>query len=214
MARKLNPIHLFAVTILSIVVGIGLKLQFGGDWFEFAGFVTGVLGVYLVSIEHIINWPISLANVAIYAYVFFTAKLYADMSLQFFFFALGVMGWYQWARGGENKTELPVSSISRIGWMWILGLWVVGTAIYVPIITHFKGASPFLDSVLTVGSVIAQVLLNKKKLENWILWIAIDAVYIPLYISRNLYATAVLYALLLALAVSGLMNWRRTLPVA
>lgn len=209
MERKLHPVHLTLVTLLSIGAGLALKAKYGGDWFEFAGFVTGVVGVYLVAVEHIVNWPVGLANVAIYAWVFFTSRLYADMTLQFFFFALGVHGWWSWARGSEENTALKISRIPKIGWLWIALILAVGTAIYTPIITHFKGAAPLVDSLLTVASIVAQVLLNRKKIENWILWIAVDAVYIPLYVSRNLVATAVLYGLLLILAVSGLLNWMR-----
>ena len=89
------------------------------------------------------------------------------------------------------------------------GAWVVGTAIYVPIITYFKGAAPFWDSALTVGSILAQLLLNRKKLENWILWIIVDISYIGLYIHRGLFSTAVLYAIFLGIATAGLFAWRK-----
>ena len=210
MKRTLHPIPLFAVTILAIVIGLALKGKFDSDWYEFAGFVTGVVGVYLVAVEHIVNWPVGIINVLIYAWVFFTSRLFADMSLQFFFFALSVHGWITWARGGTGKEERQITRIPNIGWLGIAVAWIVGTAIYFPIIKHFKGVAPFLDSTLTVGSIIAQLLLNYKKLENWILWIALDAIYIYLYVSRSLISTAVLYGLLLILAITGLIGWLRT----
>lgn len=208
---KLNVPLLALISFESVIVGLLLKWRFGGDWYEFAGFVTGVIGVYLVAVEHIINWPVGLLNVAIYGWVFFASRLFADMSLQIFFFVLGVIGWYQWARGGQAKTALRITRIEPIQWGMIAATLVAGTAIYYPLIKHFNGAAPFVDSVLTVGSIIAQILLNAKKIENWILWIAVDVAYIPLYISRDLIATAVLYALLLSLAIGGLINWHRTL---
>jgi len=198
------------VSVAAVLVGLFLRWRFGGDWFEFAGFVTGVVAVYLVAKEHIINWPIGLINVSIYAYVFFQSRLYADMSLQFFFFALGVHGWYQWLRGGTQNSALTISRLNSKQWSWVAGVWVVGVAIYYPIIHHFNGAAPFIDSSLTVASILAQVLLNRKKLENWILWIIVDIVYIPLYISRGLYSTAVLYGLLQSIAIAGLVSWKRT----
>ena len=211
MLKKLNLVQLSIVAVLSLVIGLLLKRSYGGDWYEFAGFVTGVVGVYLVAVAHIINWPVGLLNVAIYGYVFFASRLYADMSLQVFFFALGVQGWYMWARGGDNKSELTITKIPPIWWVAIGVALVLGTAIYYPIIKHFNGAAPFLDSMLTVTSILAQLLLNAKKIENWILWIAVDIVYIPLYISRNLYSTAVLYLLLLCLAIGGLFGWLKSL---
>jgi nicotinamide mononucleotide transporter len=209
--RKLNVLHLAVVSLVSIVVGLILRQIYKGDWFEFAAFVTGVVGVYLVAVEHIFNWPVGLVNVTIYGYVFFTSRLYADMSLQVFFFVLGVMGWLMWAKGGENQSELKITSIPLAWWLGVGISLAVGTAIYYPIIKHFNGAAPFLDSLLTVGSIIDQLLLNAKKIENWILWIAVDIVYIPLYISRSLYSTAVLYALLLGLAVAGFIGWNKSL---
>jgi len=210
LSRKLNLPVLLLVSVAAVLVGLFLRWRFGGDWFEFAGFVTGVVAVYLVAKEHIINWPIGLINVSIYAYVFFQSRLYADMSLQFFFFALGVHGWYQWLRGGTQNSALTISRLNSKQWSWVAGVWVVGVAIYYPIIHHFNGAAPFIDSSLTVASILAQVLLNRKKLENWILWIIVDIVYIPLYISRGLYSTAVLYGLLQSIAIAGLVSWKRT----
>ena len=227
VARKLNFLHLNAVTHGSIVMWLILRHFVASDLWEGAGFVTGVVGVYLVAVEHIINWPVGLANVAIYAWVFFTSRLYADMSLQFFFFALGVQGWWQWAKGKKgvvlerdstsdaagwaaDKTTLPITRIAPIYWLLVVLSWALGTAIYYPIIRHFNGAAPFVDSSLTVSSIIAQLLLNVKKLENWIIWITVDVIYIPLYISRHLVVTAVLYSLLLALAIWGLVGWRKT----
>ncbi len=198
------------VTAVTVLVGFILKTQFGTDWLELAGFTTGVVSVYLVAVEHIINWPVGLVNVTIYGWIFYKTPLYADMSLQIFFFVLSVIGWYQWAHGGDQKTELPISRIEIAHWGWIALALIVGTAIYTPIITHFKGSVPFIDSVLTVGSIIAQVLLNQKKLENWIIWIALDICYIPLYISKHYIATAILYAIFLALAASGLVAWTKT----
>ncbi len=224
MARKLNLLHLSIAIVVSVVVGLVLKKYYPESWWEFAGFVTGVVGVYLVAVEHMINWPVGLVNVVVYGYVFFTGRLFADMSLQVFFFILGVQGWYQWAQGGKKKapdagypvdleppsSELKISRIQPIDWAKIVACWVVGTAIYYPVIKHFNGAAPFLDSTLTVGSIIAQLLLNWKKLENWIIWIVVDIIYIPLYISRDFIATAVLYGLLLCLAISGFISWRNT----
>ena len=213
MTKKLNLLHLAICILLSIGAGLLIRSIYHGDWFEFAGFVTGVVGVYLVAVEHIINWPVGLLNVAIYGYVFFSSRLFADMSLQFFFFALGVQGWWMWARGGQNRTELKITRIPILWWVGIVVALVLGTAIYYPVIEHFNGAAPFLDSLLTVASIIAQLLLNAKKLENWIIWIVVDIVYIPLYISRNLQSTAFLYSILLLIAISGLVNWMKTYKV-
>ncbi len=198
----------------SIAVGLLLKGAFKGDWFEFAAFVTGVISVYLVAVEHIWNWPIGLVNVSIFGYVFYKGNLLADMSLQLFFFVLGVQGWYHWLKGGQDKTQLKISRIPPLWWAGIAMALVGGTAVYYPIITYFKGASPLVDSALTVGSIIAQILLNTKRIENWILWILVDIAYIPLYLSRQLGSAAVLYGIFLVLAICGLISWTKILKAA
>lgn len=189
------------------MIALVCHAKLGSDWFEVSGFITGVIGVYLTAREHIVSWPVGIVNVLIYAYVFYASRLFADMTLQFLFLGLSIHGWLSWAKGGESLSELKISRISPRAMAVCFSCLVVGTAVYVPIITHFKGASPFLDSLLTVASVIAQVLLNRKVLENWILWIAIDVMYIPLYLSRALYPTAILYVIFLGLAISGLIQW-------
>jgi nicotinamide mononucleotide transporter len=211
--RKINPLHLGAVTVLSLILGLFLKWRFNqdlSDWWEFAGFVTGVVAVYLAAIEHIVNWPISIVNVVIYAWVFYQTRLFADMTLQFLFLALSIHGWWEWAHGGNARSKRLISRIKPQTWILLGALWIAGTLVYMPIVSHFKDSAPFLDSTLTVGSMIAQVMLNLKKIENWMLWIVIDSAYIPLYVSKHLQATAVLYGLFLILAVVGLVSWMRT----
>ena len=212
MPKKLNLLHLAIVTVLSVVIGLLLEVKYHEGWLLFAGFVTGVIAVYLVAVEHIINWPIGLVNVAIYAVSFYNGSLFADSSLQVFYFVLGVQGWYFWAKGGENKKNLKISRTPKTWWPWIASSFIVGIALYVRIILHFKGPVPyyFIDSVLTVGSIIAQLLLNAKKIENWILWIAVDIAYLPLYFAKQYYSTVILYTIYLVIAVLGLTGWTKT----
>lgn len=210
MLRGIHWGRLTAAIVGSLLIALFCRYRFGSDWFEVAGFVTGIVAVYLVTEEHVANWPIGILNVLLYAYVFWQARLYADMSLQFFFFALSVHGWYSWVRGGSGHSELRVSRLIATHWALVLGVVAIGTALYKPVIEHYKGAQPFWDTLLTMVSVVAQVLLNRKVVENWILWIVADLCYIPLYLSRNLYPTAILYGVFLVLAVRGLVEWNRT----
>ena len=210
LLKNLNVLRLSIVAILAVVIGLWLKQRFLGDWIEFAAFTTGIVAVYLVAVEHILNWPVGLVNVSIYGYFFYKGNLLADMSLQIFFFGMGVYGWYLWAKGGKDKTELSISALSPTWRIKVVLLFLLGTAIYFPIINHFKGSFPLLDTSLTVASVIAQLLLNAKKIENWIIWIIVDIAYIPLYISKEFYSTAYLYGLFLVLAVFGLIGWIKT----
>jgi nicotinamide mononucleotide transporter len=208
MDRKLDRANLGIVTALALLVAIFFRLHYGSDWFEFLGFVTGVIGVYLVAVEHIWNFPVGLVNVTLYGYVFFSTRLFADMSLQVFFFLLGVMGWWQWSRK-TSSGPLRVTTLSWLTRVVVVAAIALGTLIYIPIIQHFKGKVAELGSVLTVSSIAAQFLLNAKRVENWVIWILVDIMYIWVYWHQKLEATAVLYAIFLVLAVMGLVNWIR-----
>lgn len=213
MAETPRPIHwprFAAVFTVSLALAIGCHMQLGSDWYEVAGFVTGTVGVYLAAVEHIWNWPVGIANVILYSYVFWQSRLYADMTLQLLYVGLLAHGWASWLRGTGHNT-LPVTRLAARLWPVVAVAIAAGTAIYVPIIQHFKGAQPFLDSILTVASIVGQVMLNRKVIENWLVWIVADAVYIPLYISRQLYVTAILYGVFLVLAVIGWREWAATL---
>jgi len=208
--KPLNVPRFLAVLIVTVLIAGLMKHFFKSDWFEFAGVVTGVLGVYLVAVENILNWPIGLVNVSLYAYVFWGAKLYADMVLQFVFFALCLHGWYQWVRGGESGSGLTISRLKKSEYGFLAGVILVATLVVAPIIKARGGEFAYVDSALAITSVTAQILLNRKKVESWILWILVDLVYIPVYIQRGLNSTAVLYVLFLGLAISGLLQWLKT----
>lgn len=211
--KPVNLTLLFLVTLASIIVGWVLKQRYGTDWFELVGFVTGVVGVYLVAVEHIWNWPIGIVNVLVYAYVFYVGKLFGDMGLMFFFAVIQVQGWHAWLHGGEQHDALPISKMEPKEWKAIFPYAALGVVTLIPLITWMRGAAPVIDSVLTVISIAAQLMTNRKKLECWLLWILADIFYIPLYISRGFEATGLLYGIFLVLAVMGYVNWKRTMAL-
>lgn len=205
--KPLNVPRFLTLLVVTVLTAGLMKYFFKSDWFEFAGVVTGVLGVYLVAVENILNWSIGLVNVSLYAFVFWGAKLYADMGLQFVFFGLALHGWYQWVRGGESGTALTISRLKKSEYGLLALVIVAATLIVAPIIKARGGEFAYVDSALAITSVTAQFLLNRKKVESWILWILVDIIYIPVYIQRGLQSTAVLYLLFLGLAIAGLNQW-------
>lgn len=175
---------------------------------EVLGFATGGVCVWLVVREHLWNWPIGLANNVFFFVLFLQSRLYADTGLQVIYFGLGVYGWIHWRFGGAERSELPISRTTP-------GEWGV-LAVSVPLATWglrellivINGAAPLWDSLTTVLSLAAQYLLCQKRFENWWFWIAADLIYIPLYFSRKLPLTAVLYGVLLTMCVVGMRQWR------
>jgi nicotinamide mononucleotide transporter len=179
---------------------------------EIAAFLFGVLAVWLTTRENPWCWPLGLVNVALSGIVFYEARLYADTGLQGVYFALCLYGWYAWLRGGEHHGALAVSRAPR---RWLAGLAAAGALFAVLFgfaLRRFTDASiPFWDSSTTAFSLVAQALQTRKWIENWPLWIAVDVVYVGMYVYKSLFLMAGLYLIFLALAVLGHREWTRSL---
>ena len=174
--------------------------------------LVGALSVWLSVRQNIWSWPTAIVNVALYALVFHRAKLYADMGLQVVYAVLSAYGWYVWLHGGENRTELRVSRTSaRLG--GALALIAVGSAMGLGVLLQrtTDAALPFMDSMLSSTSLVAQWMMTKKKLENWLLWVAVDVLYVGMFLFKELYLTAGLYVIFLGLSIRGFLDWRASL---
>ena len=197
---------------LMLLASTALLLASYAKWWpiddvEAWGFVTGGICVWLVVREHLWNWPIGLANNIFFFVLFLRGRLFADMSLQVVFFALGVYGWWNWRMGGENRTLLKVSRTTRLEWIALAIAVPAATLGFYKILVAVTGAAPLWDALTTVLSLTAQYLLCRKRLENWFFWIAADVIYIPLYLSRNLPLTAILYGVFLVMCLIGVRQW-------
>lgn len=156
-------------------------------------------------------WPLGMVNVALYAVVFARAKLYSDTFLQVVYFVMSAYGWWAWLRGAHGH-ELPVARAPRRVLLGLLAAATASTVVVGGLLHRGTDASlPWLDAGTTSFSLAAQVLMTRKWIENWALWIAVDVVYVYMYVVKDLHATAVLYAAFLGLAVAGLVEWRRNL---
>jgi len=182
------------------------------DPFEIVGVVTGVLGVWMTTRQKIWCWPVGIVSVSSFIVVFFRAKLYAAMGLQGVYVALAVYGWYSWLHGGEGRGALAVSRLPRrIG----VGLGAVGV-----VATGIAGywlrartdeALPYLDGFTTSFSLAAQWLQARKYLENWLVWVVVDVVYVGMAMSQGLMLTALLYGVYVLLALLGYRDWKRSM---
>jgi nicotinamide mononucleotide transporter len=177
---------------------------------ELVGFATGAGCVWLAARENALNFPLALVNAAMFGLLFVDKKLYGDAALQAMFFSLNLYGAWRWWRGDGDHHPLQVSRLSLRGWLAVAVATVVAVPLLRAALVAAGGAAPFWDAVITSLSVIAQVLLNRKTLENWALWIAVDLVSIPLYISKGLLLTALLYGVFLLMCIGGWMSWRRS----
>lgn len=178
---------------------------------EMVAAAFGIVSVWLSTREHIASWPTALVNVALYFVVFQRARLYADMGLQAIYFALSLYGWYEWKYGGAGRTELPVSRTTRRQALVLVPLGVAGSAaLGLVLMRGTDAALPWLDSALAVTSLLAQWMMTRKLLENWLVWIVADVAYVAMFLSKALYVTAGLYLVFLLLAIKGWFDWRRS----
>ena len=186
-------------------------LAIANRW-EVLAVIAGIISVYLSTRENIWSWPTALVNVALYFVVFYEAKLYADMGLQAVYFALSLYGWYEWLYGGENRTELHVSRTPRTLGLRLAIIGIVCAVVLGTLLARLTDAAlPYIDSATTSTSLVAQWMMTRKILENWAVWVAVDVVYIAMFVFKRLYLTAGLYAVFLVLAVMGYVQWKRSL---
>jgi nicotinamide mononucleotide transporter len=178
------------------------------SWSELLGFITGVACVALAVARRISNFPVGIANNVFFGVLFLDSRLYADASLQAVYIVLGVMGWWVWWRGPELELRAERSSAGLL--VSTAGGVLLATLVLHPILEVAHGAAPWWDALTTSMSLGAQFLLNLKRLENWYVWIAVDLIYVPLYLSRDLNLTALTYVVFLGLCFMGWRQWSAT----
>ena len=179
---------------------------------ELVAVVTGFACVWLAARESLWNFPVAIVSCALYVFVYYRARLYSDCYLQGLFIVLSLYGWYEWLYGGRDKAELGVTHATARERGASALFAVAFTAGFGYYLRHHTDASlPYLDSFTTAGSIVAQYLLTRKRLENWLIWLLVDLIYVPVLWYKELYPTSVLYALYLGLAAYGYWQWRRDL---
>lgn len=179
---------------------------------EWIAAALGLANVALVVRRSVWNYPFALAMVTLYFFVFWEAKLYSDALLQIFFLVINLYGWRNWLRSRAEAGEVVVTRLSGRERLWWLAGTVVASLAWGVVMARFTdAAAPIPDALIAGGSVAAQILLAMRRFENWVLWIVVDLIAVPLYFSRGLYPTAALYAVFLAMATAGLIVWWRAL---
>lgn len=186
------------------------------SYIELIGTLFGLISVWYASKANILTWPTGIINEIALFVLFFQVQLYADMFLQVYFFIVTIFGWYKWK---SNTADIPVTSVGSL--KWIMLLMIAGTISVGIIISHIHtwlpayfalpAAYPFADSFVMVGSILATVLLARKQLENWYLWIIVDIVSIIVYLLKGIYFLSLEYVIFLGLASFGLYRWTKQL---
>ena len=169
----------------------------------------GVIAVWLTVKQNPWCWPIGLVMVVLYSWIFYEVKLYSDMLLQLIYAVLQLYGWWQWTRGGLAAHGRDVTSLDARSLCIGLAVGAVTGGLLGAAMAHWTDAAqPWLDAALTSFSLVAQLWMAQKRVQCWPLWIAVDVIFVGLFLYKGLYLTAALYALFTLLAVQGWREWR------
>ncbi len=191
------------------------------SWLELVGTIFNLACVILVARRNIWTWPVGIVGVILFGVLFYQINLYADMIEQGYYLITGFVGWYMWAtlkkRGDDEKVQITTNSV-RTNLSWLAG--IIGASVitawaltqvhtWAPAIFPEPADLPVIDAITTIMSFAAQFLMIRRKLESWILWIAVDIVAIWLYWYKGVPFVALLYLIFLINAVYGFTTWQR-----
>lgn len=186
-------------------------------WLEVIAFALALANIVCNVYEIHWGWPLTLVASALYAWLFYASKLYGDASVNVFFALTALWGWWQWLRGrrvhvGDVSAPLTIARLDAAGWRNALAawgaLWLIGAFVLRSIT---DSDVPWADGFVTAGSVVGTVLLARKFIENWLIWLVVNAASVALFAYKALHLTALLYVLFFALAVVGWVGWQRRL---
>lgn len=176
---------------------------------EIAANVAATAAIVLAGRNSVHTWWTGMVGCALFGLLFFDSRLYADVLLQVFFVGSSALGWWYWRRG-DGGHALPIAPADFRSLVGPTAGAAVVAALYAGLLMHFTDAyAPFVDSTVLMFSVLAQLLMMKRRIENWAFWLLVNTVAVPLYASRGLYLTAVLYAFYWAHALYAWRQWRR-----
>jgi len=206
------------------------------NYIEIFGAVTGIIYVILEIRQTIWLWPVGILTSAVYIWIFFTSKIYADMSLQVYYLAISILGWYWWAKGsgqkkeeesgrskrsedsataekGETeKTELQVTRLKlKTGVILVIVFVLLYTLMWLVLTWLTDSPVPVRDSFITSLSIIATWMLARKIYEHWYLWIVVNFVSAVLFLTRGLYPTVILYLVYGVMSFIGLIAWKKSI---
>ncbi|UDG80751.1 Nicotinamide riboside transporter PnuC [Candidatus Hartigia pinicola] len=224
-------------SIKHILVNISLgNVNYQLSYLEVVSAISGLLCMLFASFEKAINYLFGLINVTLFGIIFFHMQLYANLLLQIFFFIINIYGWYVWSRVKKNQNTklkirwlsfpqavsisvvsslviiyitLNIETIFRILATWIIKILnIFGVQLIMPVLE--LDAFPFWDATMTVLSVVAMILMTRKYVENWILWVIINFISVILFYKQGFYILYVEYLILLGIALNGLRLWMKS----
>jgi len=194
------------------LVGVTITQALQNSWWEVTAVALGIAYLLLAMRESILCWYAAFISTSIFLVIFWDVNLYMESALQLYYLAMAVYGWLLWRKGSDDKNSLPISSwhFSRHIQVIVITVIISGISGY-GLSTYTDARLPYLDSFTTWGAIITTYMVARKVLENWLYWFVLDGLSIYLYIDRELYFTAALFAAYLIIVVFGYFTWSRRL---
>lgn len=183
------------------------------NYVEVTGTILGLLYIVLSIKQNIFTWPVGLLTSALYVYVFFITKFYADMALQIYYVLVSLYGWYHWLKGTSGeKEQLPVTQTPRKLWLPISAASLIFFFFIVFVLKNYTDSPvPVGDSLTTALSLVATWMLARKYIEHWIIWVFVDFLSAVLYAFKNLWPTVILFVVYTIMAIVGYYSWKKDL---
>ena len=183
-------------------------------WLEVIAFVLALANIACNVFEIHWGWPLTIIASALYVWLFYVSKLYGEAGVNVFFAVAAVWGWWQWLRGhrADSQSPLKIARLDRNGMVITLAAWAVLWVVGAMLLRAITDSDvPLADGFVTAGSIVGTVLLGRKFIENWPLWLVVNAASIVLFIYKGLHLTVVLYVIFFLLAVWGWIGWTKRL---
>ncbi|MDR1544485.1 MAG: nicotinamide riboside transporter PnuC [Prevotellaceae bacterium] len=188
------------------------------SYLEFFAVITGLVSVYLASLEKVINFYLGIINFILYCVFFYQCRLYSMMTLQLIYCVINIYGIYSWTKRSKTQEGIKISTLKNrqriLLSLLVLAISAVWAYFVIQISAKFpenieKPAFPYIDALITVASVVAQILLTRKKIDNWAIWIAADFSSVILFCIIGSYFTAILYGCFCLIGIKAFVQWRR-----
>jgi len=180
-------------------------------WLELLAFVLSLAMVVCNIRVNVVAWPLAIAASLLYFLLFWDNRLYGEAGLQIVFAMMAAWGWWQWQRGRQaDGSALHVRHLSNRGRLGLLAAVALAWPLLGSLLHQATDSDvPWWDALPTVGSLAGQWLLGRKYVENWPVWVAVNAISIGLFAWKGLWLTVLLYALFLLMALWGWRAWRQ-----
>jgi nicotinamide mononucleotide transporter len=198
-------------------------LGYSMSYLEFFGVLSGLLAVWLSAKANSWSWPVGIINVILAFFLYYQVQLYPDMFLQIFFFVTNIAGWWRWTHPrqeeADRKKELKVSYLEKTQLLVTVSIGIAGTLalgffasrlhVWAPALFALPGSYPYVDSFILIMSIVATFYMIQKKIECWLIWIAIDMVATVLYYIKEVKFFSLEYLIFAGLAYYGLRTWMK-----